>query len=262
MLRTPLPPLLLLISLCLSLCFSSPGSLPRSTGHFDPDNYPPWNTSPLIASNGTIAYPLPALPAIWEETSVSTPYSCTISDGVTLKTLKYTSLKATAAKPTYIGGKHDTTNMAWTGQNLFTNNYTPCEILSKYGTWSIIPNNNSDDLPTVDAGTVINARPPPRRRRLRGARGSPRGGGDATPVSSLLPVPPTSFSVFFNCRQVPGDGNCLFHAISLNMLGRDHDISTNTTRLRGLSRELRETACRILKENCTMMLQGSDKTSR
>lgn len=60
---------------------------------------------------------------------------------------------------------------------------------------------------------------------------------------------------------MPGDGSCLFHSLSLALLGPAHEHHEDSTELRRLSAELRGAAVARLGGGGKLFLQGSDSIS-
>jgi hypothetical protein len=261
---------------------------------------PPWNASPLLYPNGTLKYDLPALPGIWEEQTFCKKHECVISDGTVTKKLVYEAITMGPPEPGHskelgkepgIGGKHDAKNMGWSGDSLYAadefHKYCrPNLSFEKYKDWKVLEDYNSDSVPVVDAGKVVNAREPPKQPHTfslrglsnimgmtkRGGERESRGGGDhdksrrgrsPTVGSSLMPPPPAKkFGCYFRCRQVPGDGNCMFHSVALGLLGPNFDISRDSgalKRLAQLSAKLRADAVATLSRgDAVLHLQGTD----
>ena len=292
--------LFLLTALSLARCFSSPptppstssplGSLPRTSNVGDPST-PPWHEVPQLDERGRSREWYPAFPGLFEVEPEVSNHTCVITDGVSSLQLSYRSVAATPVPRAALGGKYDSSLMPWSrfprseGGSTSRHPPPPCDsllagdhaapskLLAKYANWTVLQDDCSEGLPTVDAGTVPGARGPPSSlrpgrgggigRRLRGGSGG-RGGERGVRVGELAPGPAGGrrggeFGARVRCRQVPGDGNCLFHAVSLGVLGPSHDISSNSTALRELSLSLRAAAVTVLSSSTrSLYMQGTD----
>ncbi|GMI22507.1 hypothetical protein TeGR_g6929, partial [Tetraparma gracilis] len=151
----------------------SPTSSSSSSSLSIHPNRPPWNPSPLIDSRGTLSCTFPALPGLFEEQTVVADHVVLIAsppehEPPTLKRLRYRSLSSKPV-PKLVGGRHDSANMCWRRSptdcdSLYADpSYDPkaAKVLEEHAAWSVLPDDNNDGPPTLDAGTLVNAPPPP-----------------------------------------------------------------------------------------------------